>query len=78
MSLLDAPASPHYFSPEHVQFRDMLRGWVSREITPHVNDWDEADSGAVTLIPRLGNAEQVPRGAVSPVLGGLRRRKSSP
>ena len=25
-----------------------------------------------------GNAEQVPRGAVSPVLGGLRRCKSSP
>ena len=44
MSLLDAPASPHYFSPEHVQFRDMLRGWVSREITPHVNDWDEAET----------------------------------
>ncbi|MBC7729269.1 MAG: acyl-CoA dehydrogenase family protein, partial [Microbacteriaceae bacterium] len=44
MSLLDAPPSPHYFSPAHVQFRDMLRDWVSREITPHVNDWDEAES----------------------------------
>ena len=39
---------------------------------------DEADSGAVTLIQRFGNAEQVPRGAVSPVLGALRHCKSSP
>ena len=42
MSLLDAPAVPHYFTPEHVQFRASLRDWVSREITPHVNAWDEA------------------------------------
>jgi len=43
MSLLDAPPAPHYFSPEHVQFRDLLRDWVSREITPHANAWDEAE-----------------------------------
>jgi acyl-CoA dehydrogenase len=42
MSLLDAPPAPHYFSPEHEQFRSGLRAWVGREITPHVNDWDEA------------------------------------
>ena len=42
MSLLDAPAAPHYFTPEHVQFRASLRDWVAREITPHVNTWDEA------------------------------------
>ena len=42
MSLLDAPAAPHYFTPEHVQFRASLRDWVAREITPHVNAWDEA------------------------------------
>lgn len=43
MSLLDAPPTPHYFSPEHVQFRDMLRDWVSREIAPHASAWDEAE-----------------------------------
>ena len=43
MSLLDAPPAPHYFSPEHVQFRDMLRDWVTREITPHATAWDEAE-----------------------------------
>ena len=35
MSLLDAPAAPHYFSPDHVAFRAALRDWVSREIAPH-------------------------------------------
>jgi len=44
MSLLDIAPAPHYFSPEHLQFRAMLRDWVAREITPHVNDWDEAET----------------------------------
>jgi len=44
MSLLDAPAAPHHFSPEHVAFRASLRDWVSREIAPHVNAWDEAQT----------------------------------
>jgi len=43
MSLLDAPAAPHYFSPEHVAFRAALRDWVSREISPHATAWDEAE-----------------------------------
>ena len=43
MSLLDAPPAPHYFSPDHVQFRAALRDWVAREITPHANAWDEAE-----------------------------------
>jgi acyl-CoA dehydrogenase len=42
MSLLDTPAAPHYFSPEHEQFRRAMRDWVAREITPHAHDWDEA------------------------------------
>ena len=44
MSLLDAPPAPHYFSPEHQQFRDALRDWVAREITPFAHEWDEAGS----------------------------------
>ena len=43
MSLLDAPAAPHYFSPDHVAFRAALRDWVSREIAPHATAWDEAE-----------------------------------
>ena len=44
MSLPEPPPAPHYFTPEHVQFRASLRAWVARELTPHVNDWDEAGS----------------------------------
>ena len=42
MSLPEAPPVPHYFSDAHVQFRDGLRAWVAREITPHASAWDEA------------------------------------
>ena len=44
--MLDAPALPHYFSAQHVQFRDMLRAFIEKEIIPHINDGDEA--GTVT------------------------------
>lgn len=44
MSLLDAPPAPHYFSPEHEQFRATMRDWVAREITPHAHEWDEAET----------------------------------
>ncbi len=44
MSLLDAPAAPHYFTPEHVAFRDGVRAWVAREISPHATAWDEAET----------------------------------
>ena len=36
MSILDTPPAPHYFKPEHEQFRAMLRDWVAREIAPFV------------------------------------------
>ena len=44
LSLPGAPPAPHYFSPEHLQFRAALRNWVAHEISPHANDWDEAES----------------------------------
>ena len=33
-----------YYRPEHLDFRETLRRFVAREIAPHVNDWDEAES----------------------------------
>ena len=36
------PPLSHYFSADHEQFRASLREFVSREITPFVNEWDEA------------------------------------
>ncbi len=38
----DLPPAPHYFSSDHEQFRSSLREFVSRKITPFVDEWDEA------------------------------------
>ncbi|MGE0484154.1 MAG: acyl-CoA dehydrogenase family protein [Gammaproteobacteria bacterium] len=35
-------ANPAFFGPEHVQYRDTLRQFVSREIVPFVDDWEAA------------------------------------
>ncbi|MDB5875086.1 MAG: acyl-CoA dehydrogenase, partial [Ramlibacter sp.] len=35
---------PHYFSPEHEDYRASLRAFVEREISPNVNAWDEAEA----------------------------------
>ena len=35
-------ASPFY-TAEHDAFRDMVRRFVTREIAPHVDAWDEAE-----------------------------------
>ena len=49
MSLPELPPLSHYFSPEHEAFRDALRNFVAREITPFVNDWDEAETFPLSL-----------------------------
>jgi acyl-CoA dehydrogenase len=48
--MFHAPPLPHCFSPEHEAFRDALRDFVSREITPHVAAWDEAQSTELKLL----------------------------
>lgn len=52
MDFLDAPPLPFYFTPEHEQFRSSLREFVSREITPFVNEWDEAETFPRSLYKR--------------------------
>ncbi|NEX63690.1 acyl-CoA dehydrogenase family protein [Noviherbaspirillum galbum] len=42
--LLAAARNTNYYTPEHEQFRDMVRQFVANEITPFVNEWDEAGS----------------------------------
>jgi len=54
MHFFDTPPLPFYFSPEHEQFRAMLREFVAKEITPHVNDWDEAETFPRELYKRMG------------------------
>ncbi|WP_053292779.1 acyl-CoA dehydrogenase family protein [Burkholderia pseudomallei] len=34
--------NPAYYRPEHIELQDMLRRFVAKEISPYVNDWDEA------------------------------------
>ena len=52
--MFDAPPLPHYFSPEHTQFRDMLRAFIGSEILPHINDWDEAGTFPRELYGKAG------------------------
>ena len=42
MSLLDSPPQPHHFGADHEAFRAAMRAFVAHEITPFVNEWDEA------------------------------------
>ena len=66
MEFLDAPPLPFHFSPDHEQFRASLREFVAREITPFVNEWDEAETFPRSLyaraaelgIPGLGYPEE--------------------
>jgi len=55
MDLFDASPLPFYFTPEHVQFRATMRAFVAREITPYVNDWDEAETFPRTLYARAAD-----------------------
>jgi acyl-CoA dehydrogenase len=36
--------NPAYYRPEHLDFREALRRFVAKEITPYVDAWDEAES----------------------------------
>jgi acyl-CoA dehydrogenase len=49
MSICDATPLPHYFTPEHEQFRSTLREFIAKEITPFVNEWDEAGEFPISL-----------------------------
>ena len=50
--MFDLPPLTHHFSAEHELFRASLRAFVAREITPHVNDWDEAGTFPRSLYRR--------------------------
>jgi len=52
MDLLETPPLAFYFTPEHEQFRASLREFIAREITPYVNEWDEAETFPRSLYER--------------------------
>ncbi len=41
--MLNPLPNPNYYTPEHEQFRQTMREFVSREIAPFANEWDEAE-----------------------------------
>jgi len=51
--MLDQAPLAHYFSADHELFRATLREFVAREISPFVNDWDEAGSFPRQLYRRM-------------------------
>ena len=51
--MIDIQPLPHYFSSEHEEFRAALRDFAAREITPHVNAWDEAETFPRELYGKL-------------------------
>ena len=55
MEFLEAPPLPFYFTPEHEQFRAGLREFISREITPFVAEWDEAETFPRELYARAAS-----------------------
>ena len=55
MDMFNLPPLVHYFSAEHEQFRASLRQFIAREITPHVNEWDEAETFPLSLYKQVAN-----------------------
>jgi acyl-CoA dehydrogenase len=51
--MLESTPLPHYFSSDHSAFRAALRGFVTQEIAPHVNEWDEAGTFPRDLYRRI-------------------------
>lgn len=50
--MFELPPLSHYFSSDHEQFRASLRDFISKEITPFVNEWDEAGTFPQSLYRR--------------------------
>ena len=50
--MFELPPLSQYFSPDHEQFRASLRHFISKEISPFVNAWDEAETFPRTLYQR--------------------------
>lgn len=47
--------NPVYYRPEHLDLRETLRRFVAKEIAPHVDAWDEAETFPRDLYRRAGD-----------------------
>lgn len=53
---LTALRNPNYYSADHEQFRDTVRAFVTKEIAPYANEWDEAETFPRELYRKAGQA----------------------
>ncbi len=53
---LTALRNPNYYSADHEQFRDTVRAFVTKEIAPYANEWDEAETVPRELYRKAGQA----------------------
>jgi acyl-CoA dehydrogenase len=47
--------NPVYYGPEHLALRETLRRFVANEVTPHVNEWDEAGGFPLELYSKAAD-----------------------
>ena len=47
--------NPAWYGPEHLALRETLRRFVAKEITPHVDEWDEAGTFPRELYARAAD-----------------------
>ena len=62
------PAKSPFYTPEHLAFRDAMRRFVAREISPHVDAWDEAESFPVELYRKAAEIGLNDKGEPVPVI----------
>ena len=43
-NILTACRNPNYYTADHEQFRDTVRAFFAKEVSPYVNEWDEAET----------------------------------
>ncbi len=56
------PINSPFYTAEHEAFRDALRGFVTREIEPYVEDWDEAGTFPRELYKKAADVGLIPLG----------------
>ena len=56
LNTLTAYRNPSYYTPDHEQFRDTVRAFTARELTPYANEWDEAEGFPRELYQRAAAA----------------------
>jgi acyl-CoA dehydrogenase len=54
-SMFELAPNEHFFSPDHTAYRHALRGFVEKEITPNVADWEAAGRMPRGIFKKIGD-----------------------